>query len=259
MNQQWLEKNMYLKGMTQVPNLLLDYYHELNISDQEMLALIHLLRYLQKGSESKAQALTDYFMETLLISRVEANNLIHNMTTKRLIQTKGSKRSQAAPSEVSLLPLYETLTKAFSRDLLNPAEKTEEESKVREQGELIRAFEQTFGKLSSFDYEKIREWLEQDAYQPEIVMEALRQSALQRKLSFVYIDRILLNWQINGLDTMEKIKAGEEAFQRRAALRTLERRDQQKDNKNAKVDKKARPVKKTGKAAKKKRYEDIVE
>ena len=81
MNQQWLEKNMYLKGMTQVPNLLLDYYHELNISDQEMLALIHLLRYLQKGSESKAQALTDYFMETLLISRVEANNLIHNMTT----------------------------------------------------------------------------------------------------------------------------------------------------------------------------------
>lgn len=256
LNQEWLEKNMYLKGMTQLPNLFLDYYRELKMSNEELVAMVHLLRYLQKGSESKAQALSDYLMEAMNLTRAEVNPLLFNMMSKGFFATPASDLGSVAPGEVSLYPLYEKLTKLFSRDLLNPPEKPAEQH--IELNELVKAFEQVFRKLTSFDYEKIKEWLDQDAWEPEIIMEALRQASLQRKLSFVYIDRILLNWQMNGWDTLEKIKAADEAFQRRAALRNIAQQARLDEDGKKPTESKS-SNKKTGKAGKKKRYEDIVE
>lgn len=263
MKQEWLEKNMFLRGMTQLPNLLLDYYRELSMNDTELTAILHLLRYQQKGSESKAAALSDYLMESMGLSRGEVNPLIFNMLSKGYFQTSTADMGKTHPNEISMLPLYEKLTRLFSRDLLSPQEKTEREQKISKHGELVAAFEQVFRKLTSFDYEKIKEWLENDGWPPEIILEALRQAALQRKLSFAYIDRILLNWQINQWDTLEKIKAADEAFQRRAALRT--QANQQFVPEASSQDKPKSDFKKpgskaaAGKAGKKKRYEDIVE
>lgn len=263
MKQEWLEKNMFLRGMTQLPNLLLDYYRELSMNETELTAILHLLRFQQKGSESKAAALSDYLMECMGLSRAEVNPLIFNMLSKGYFQTASADMGKTHPGEISLLPLYEKLTHLFSRDLLSPQEKSEREQKISQHGELIAAFEQVFRKLTSFDYEKIKEWLENDAWPPEIILEALRQAALQRKLSFAYIDRILLNWQINQWDTLEKIRAADEAFQRRAALRTQANQQfvpevptpETFKNEPRKTGSKSAGVK----GGKKKRYEDIVE
>lgn len=263
MKQEWLEKNMFLRGMTQLPNLLLDYYRELSMNETELTAVLHLLRFQQKSSESKAAALSDYLMECMGLSRGEVNPLIFNMLSKGYFQTASADMGKTHPGEISLLPLYEKLTQLFSRDLLSPQDKSEREQKISQHGELVAAFEQVFRKLTSFDYEKIKEWLENDGWPPEIILEALRQAALQRKLSFAYIDRILLNWQINQWDTLEKIRAADEAFQRRAALRTQANQQfvpevpTQETFKNE--PRKTASKSTAGKVGKKKRYEDIVE
>lgn len=254
---------MYLRGMTQVPNLLLDYYRNLGMNDTELVALLHLLRVQQKGSESKAASVSDYLMECMSLPRTEVNPLLFNMTSKGYIQTSHTDMGKTNPAEVSFLSLYEKLTQLFSRDLLAPQDKTEREQQISKYAELVTAFEQVFRKLTSFDYEKLKEWLENDGWPPEIILEALRQAALQRKLSFAYIDRILLNWQINQWDTLDKIRAADDAFQRRAALRTQANQNVPiEDNpfvaKNTETKK---PTSKSnpGKGGKKKRYEDIVE
>ncbi|MCE5196676.1 MAG: DnaD domain protein [Negativicutes bacterium] len=265
MKQEWLEKNMYLRGMTQVPNLLLDYYKELMMSEQELIAVFSLLRYQQKGSESKAAALSDYLMECLKLSRSEVQTLIFNMLSKGFLTTEHADSGKAAPDAVSLLPLYEKLTHLFSRDLLSPEQKEMPDEKINQTAELVSAFERVFNKLSPFDYEKLRDWLNNDGWSAEIILEALRQASLQRKLNFAYIDRILLNWQMNQLDTLEKIKASEDAFQRRQVLR--QQAGQAANNSQSpaaagtpKPSNRPALIKPDGsKGGKKKRYDDIVE
>lgn len=267
MKQEWLEKNMYLRGMTQVPNLLLDYYKELMMSEQELIAVFNLLRYQQKGSESKSAALSDYLMECLKLSRSEVQSLIFNMVSKGFLATDHADSGRVAPDAVSLLPLYEKLTHLFSRDLLSPEQKEAPDEKINQTAELVSAFERVFNKLSPFDYEKLRDWLNNDGWSPEIILEALRQASLQRKLNFAYIDRILLNWQMNQLDTLEKIKASEDAFQRRQVLRQQVSQSAVSNN-NASPAAAGTPKSNnrpalikpdSSKGGKKKRYDDIVE
>lgn len=258
---------MYLRGMTQVPNLLLDYYKELTMSEQELVAVFNILRYQQKGSESKSAAFSDYLMECLKLSRSDVQSLIFNMVSKGFIMTDHADSGKVAPDGVSLLPLYEKLTHLFSRDLLSPEQKETPDTKINQTAELVSAFERVFNKLSPFDYEKLRDWLNNDGWPPEIILEALRQASLQRKLNFAYIDRILLNWQMNQLDTLDKIKASEDAFQRRQVLR--QQANQPSSQTNSKPPALSGALKASNKpvlirpdsrkGGKKKRYDDIVE
>jgi len=258
---------MYLRGMTQVPNLLLDYYKELTMSEQELVAVFNILRYQQKGSESKSAAFSDYLMECLKLSRSDAQSLIFNMVSKGFVATDHADSGKVAPDSVSLLPLYEKLTHLFSRDLLSPEQKEVPDDKINQTAELVSAFERIFNKLSPFDYEKLRDWLNNDGWSPEIILEALRQASLQRKLNFAYIDRILLNWQMNQLDTLDKIKASEDAFQRRQVLRQQANQPAaQTNSKPSAASGTLKPSNKpvlirpdSSKGGKKKRYDDIVE
>lgn len=206
-------------------------------------------------------------MECLKLSRSDAQSLIFNMVSKGFVATDHADSGKVAPDSVSLLPLYEKLTHLFSRDLLSPEQKEVPDDKINQTAELVSAFERIFNKLSPFDYEKLRDWLNNDGWSPEIILEALRQASLQRKLNFAYIDRILLNWQMNQLDTLDKIKASEDAFQRRQVLRQQANQPAaQTNSKPSAASGTLKPSNKpvlirpdSSKGGKKKRYDDIVE
>lgn len=61
---------------------------------------------------------------------------------------------------------------------------------------MYQLFEQEFGRpLSSIEFQRIGQWLEEDHYQPEILKLALREAVLNQAYSFNYVDRILLSWK----------------------------------------------------------------
>lgn len=61
---------------------------------------------------------------------------------------------------------------------------------------MYQLFEQEFGRpLSSIEFQRIGQWLEEDHYQPEILKLALREAVLNQAYSFNYVDRILLSWE----------------------------------------------------------------
>ncbi|MDR0297981.1 MAG: DnaD domain protein [Streptococcaceae bacterium] len=70
---------------------------------------------------------------------------------------------------------------------------------------LTAAFEAEMGVISPLQMEEIRNWVEKDHYEPQLIQEALREAALNRKVSINYIRAILRNWRQDGVRTSADI------------------------------------------------------
>ena len=195
-------------GATVLPNLLLDAYHYYRINSDELVLLLHLMR-CQDSPLGSELALSDYLMAKMKRTRGEIMHLLRGLHNKGILMLQKD-AGLLKPQEVSLHLLY--------GNLLNwqelPDEK-KEETGLDDYTTLVHAFEQTFMHLTHFEYDRIKEWLDVDGWPPEIIVEALETAALSRVLNFKYVDRILLNWQMQGLSTLEEIHQANEAFAKR--------------------------------------------
>jgi DNA replication protein len=66
--------------------------------------------------------------------------------------------------------------------------------------------------LSPMELETITGWLEQDRYNEELILAALKEAVFTGKLNFRYIDRILLEWQRNRVQTAEQARTYSQRF-----------------------------------------------
>jgi DNA replication protein len=72
---------------------------------------------------------------------------------------------------------------------------------------LFVLFEKEFGRpLSPMECETISGWLDQDKYPEPLILTALKESVFAGKVHFRYIDRILLEWNRNRIQTPEEAK-----------------------------------------------------
>lgn len=79
--------------------------------------------------------------------------------------------------------------------------------------DLFTVFESEFARpLSPMEYETIVGWLDQDRYSDALIMTALKEAVFAGKVHFRYIDRILLEWHRNQIQTPEDAKAYTERF-----------------------------------------------
>lgn len=201
-----LDDSIMIKGGTVVPHLLLDYQTELRLSDRDVLVIINLIRL--RSMQLQPASLTDYLMDRLKIDRAEARYLLFQLDSKGCVSSiKDSKGTRV--TGVSLTPLYDRLMQLYARDTVNPPDP----KPMPKTSHLLKSFEQAFPRgLTPWEYEMTVKWQDEDGWSEEIIAEALKIAALRRKLNFTYIDRILYNWQVNQLDTLEKIKEHDAAF-----------------------------------------------
>lgn len=81
------------------------------------------------------------------------------------------------------------------------------EKVLSEEQDLFTIFEQEFGRpLTPLECESLAMWMDQDGQDPSMIKAALRESVMSGKLNFRYIDRILLEWKKNGVNTVEKAR-----------------------------------------------------
>ncbi len=72
---------------------------------------------------------------------------------------------------------------------------------------LFQQIEQAFARpLSPFEMETLNQWLDVDKHDLSVIQAALDEATSQNKLSFKYMDRILLNWKKNNVKTIEDSK-----------------------------------------------------
>ncbi|PDO11662.1 MAG: hypothetical protein BLM47_00640 [Candidatus Reconcilbacillus cellulovorans] len=73
--------------------------------------------------------------------------------------------------------------------------------------DLFTVFEKEFGRpLSPMECETIVQWLDEDRYPEPLIRAALKEAVFAGKVYFKYIDRILLEWARNRVQTVEQAK-----------------------------------------------------
>ena len=190
------------EGNITIPTLLFSEYRNLNLNEYELVLLLNILTFLEKGHEFPTP---DELSARMTISISECNDMLRRLIQRGFIEIKDNFSEEGIRFEMySLDPLWEKLVNQFQA-LNNLTETAENES---QETDLYTCFEQEFGRpLSPFECESLGMWLDDDHHEPVIIKAALREAVISGKLNFRYIDRILFEWKKNGIKTIEQAKS----------------------------------------------------
>ncbi len=202
----------YLSHCIMVPELLLKDYKLLGLSDEEF---INLLRILKLNNKFGSFTLKD-IQEEFSLEYTEAQGLLDVFFAKALISPLANTDGEEAYNLDALFgELFEAwyFNKNCSRGKKTGANskryKNSQEEKYKAQlSQIYQSFEKEIGRgLSPLEGEKLIQWLVKDGIAPELILEALRRAVMQGKISFSYIDRIILSWQKQNLRSLIEVNA----------------------------------------------------
>lgn len=198
-------------GFTTLQNGLIAYYSKLNISDAELLLIIQLEAFSQRGesfpSNEKIAANTN-------LTVADVGNIIQRLINRDYLTIEQVKDNQdKIGNRYSLNKLYDAIDQYIDQNVLIKDKKREKTVSVVDDLDnnplnyLSRKVEVEFGRyLSPIEREEIAQWLSVDHYTPEVIELALREAVLSQAYSLKYIDRVLLNWQRHNLKTVDEIE-----------------------------------------------------
>lgn len=207
-------RNIYRESVA-VPELLLANYHELGLSDADLIALIRILGCRDKHSDaiSREELLHSWSGHERDLLRVLAG-----------FEQRGFLGREVAANGVEVYTvdaLYDKLLELWVFRHTVPAQskravpQQDEEAAVNDR-DAIRAvyalFEGEFGRpLSPTEIEKLNFWLIGERWDVRMLKEALGRAVLHGAVSLAYIDKILLRWQREGISTPDQLMAAENA------------------------------------------------
>lgn len=194
---QWLRE-----GNITFPAALLTEYRNMHLNEQELVLLLHVHHFAEKGNEFPTPA---ELSGRMAISGLDCTEMLRTLIQKGFIDIIEEHSDEGIRFErYSLDPLWEKLIERF---MLN---KKQEKVQIRQEEEtdLYTCFENEFGRpLSPFEIESLSMWIDDDMHDPVIIKAALREAVISGKLNFRYIDRILFEWKRNGIKTIEQAKS----------------------------------------------------
>jgi len=212
--------DLTLCGTTSIPNLLLRYYTRIEITDEEMMVLVQLLRL--RTEEKILFPPPEMLAECLAggLERVE-RNLAALLEKEIITVTQYYDEAQGnILTGYDFEPLFAKLSEAWACAKVKEIEKTRQVLGEREEkgvagtelARLTRCFEEEFGRpLSPIEVEQIRRWARETDC--ALVLDALRRAVLIGKHNFKYIDGILAKWKKNNLRTLDAVAGYDRDFQ----------------------------------------------
>ena len=176
-----------------IPNILFKHYKKLNITEEELVLLICIIK-----EGDKIVYDPNFFTEEIGMEKYKAMQLITDLAEKGTIEIKvENNKSNKKEEYIYLNPLYNKLLNILI-DLQLGANPIVDSN-------IFAAFETELGRtLSAMEIEIIREWLH-NGITEELIKEALKEAILNNVRNQKYIDRILFNWRSKGFKTKEDI------------------------------------------------------
>lgn len=231
--------DLLVMGSTSIPNLLLEYYSKLNISDSEMMLLIQLIRQRTNGMCIMPDL--DDLSETLNGNTDNIKYLFNGLLDKQILSITQyyDYRTNSVVEGLDFEPLFEKISELWACDKVKEIEETKNLLENSNQSttninqtapqqqtpselnngamlNICTIFEREFARpLSPMEVERIQHWItETDTV---IIMEALRRAVLMGKNNFRYIDAIIMEWRKNKLLTLQDIEKYDQNYQQRRA------------------------------------------
>lgn len=205
MDYQLLAKSM-MSGAVNVPLPLLQYHHQLGLSDADVLLLIHLHAYIQQGRV--LPPITE-LSTRMSVSQSECYIRIQRLIDQKVLKINTEIDAQRRITErYDLTPLWEKI----ALQTLNQIEEAQVEQKNQLDMSVYALIEQEFSRqLSPIEGETIANWTKEQ-HSNELIKEALKECVIAGKKNIRYIDRILTNWRNEGVKTIEDAQAASEKF-----------------------------------------------
>lgn len=195
------------EGQTVLPTLLLKHYRDLGISNNELVLILQIKSYIDKGELFPDM---EDIARNMQLSKDNVFRAIHQLIQKKLISIDTTKDENGMTQDAySLSFLWDKLFIKLKQEQLETAD----EKKEQDTKSLYTIFEEEFGRpLSPIEMETLVMWVEQDKYSLELVKMALKEAVLSQVYNFKYIDRILLNWEKKNIRTKEQVEKESQKF-----------------------------------------------
>lgn len=197
-------------GTTDISNLLLHHYKELNMTTAQLVLYLEFKSYQDRGTLNPDVRLIAKHLGT---SETQVFNQLHQMMTNQLVVQKMRQLPDGKEDA-----LYD-FTPLINRLILFQEQKRDDQQEKDTQDRRVATFnmlESEFGRpLSSMELQIVNDWLEQDHYTAVMIKLALRQAVKNGALNLKYIERILQSWQRQGLRSANDINEHERQFENR--------------------------------------------
>ncbi|MCD8501740.1 MAG: DnaD domain-containing protein [Bacillaceae bacterium] len=189
------------EGSISIPLRLLKDYKQLGLNENELMLLLHIYSFVEKGNSFPTPGL---IAERMTKSEQECSLMLSNLVKRGFLHLQeGEDESHRFIEVYSLRPLWD---KCLVHALNNLSEKQEREE-LQAEINIYQMFEEEFGRpLSPIEYESLTMWLDQDHYDPTLIKQALMEAIVSGKRNLRYIDRILVEWTRNGIKTVEQAR-----------------------------------------------------
>lgn len=197
-----------LSRFLMVPELFLREYAAMGLSDQEFIRLLHLLLLDRNASSFGLADVENEFA----CNAAEAEALLRPLILRGFV-VPAAETPDAYSLDGLWNELYEHWVYQKSCGKKKPEAKDKQALQLRHQedpvfGALYQTFEKEFiNGISPLQAEKLSRWLYKDKIPADMIEEALKRAVLQGKVSFSYIDSILLNWQKQNFRTLADVEA----------------------------------------------------
>lgn len=230
----------YMDGAASIPYALLRVYRMLSLTDTECMLLIQLIAFRQL--EQNDFPTTEQLQQRLGAADSVIGEALQKLLRRGLIAIDevGDPQSGVRSERYNLSGLYQAVAQlvvsgeapiqSIGSGPANGGMSAAQDANVRSraasagdrtaaggpetgQVSLFAVFEREFGRpLSPMEVETIGGWLDQDKYAEELILFALKESVFAGKLSFRYMDRILLEWSRNRVRSVEEARAHAQRF-----------------------------------------------
>ncbi|WP_028561243.1 DnaD domain-containing protein [Paenibacillus pinihumi] len=201
------------EGGVYTPLLLLQTYHELGLTDTELLLLLQLMGF--KQAEGVDFPTPEQLAERMGKTTQEIGQLLRRLMKEGMLMIDEHRdpvsgmqyeRYNWSGWMDQAVELY--LSRARSGKQESASQAGTEEAPPVSEVNLYTLFEQEFGRpLSPMELDMISGWLDEDKFSDELIRFALKEAVFAGKLYFRYIDRILLEWGRNRITNVDEARS----------------------------------------------------
>lgn len=187
---------------TSVPNVLLKYYHQLGLTESDLIFLIQLMMFGGQRCPSVTELSQCLNIEVFVVKQNFASLIEKGIIVPETVIESGDR-----VLKYYFDGLYDKLMDIWACEMVGKDESAVDTIVEKSDfGLVYRAFEKEFGRpLSPIENDKIGEWLDTLGYKPEVVLESLKRAILRGVYNFNYIDKILIEWHKSNIRTVEEI------------------------------------------------------
>lgn len=210
-----------LEGVVNIPHMLLRHYRQFKLSDEATMLLIHLICFTEK--EHKQFPTIEEIQARMSADPAKVLSLLQQLLQEQWIQIEDHVDSATGIhyERYNLTSIYSKLADLAAKEMMEQLKKEQLEQADREKrqmksNDIYTDFEQEFGRpLTPMELESITLWLDNDRYSEELIRAALKEAVFSGKVNFRYIDRILLEWSRNRVQTVDQAREYAKQFRSR--------------------------------------------